>query len=279
MSDTPSSSTLSIKSAQGSRFATRPRTKNTFLVERASHGSEAKVRSGSEPKKRYGAVHSRRNGDARYNIRELNPRVKRDLKNLGISEGLGALTFLILKKAVDQHNPPTLLRDWVNEVLQEFERENVVTVTPCSVRYQELLPGKSGGGPALLALFRFLLSQGKTLMQDDDEVSRLRRQSRFEVCMSSLCYQIQRIFDQLEEQCFPKHAQSEPVAKRSCCDMEDVVMDQPVKRQRSHEATMTQSFAGVPGTSSASSMPVSVPLQRADSAVMDVDFAKTSTAA
>merc|ERR1719465_250447 len=72
-------------------------------------------------------------------------------------------------------------------------------ISPCSQRYADLLQAKSGNAPALLALFRFLLSHGKTLLNDADDAGRRQRINHFESCLSSLCHQIQQVFDRLED--------------------------------------------------------------------------------
>jgi len=161
--------------------------------------------------------------------------MKRELKILGHSEGLGSLAFLILKVAVDQQNPPAMVRDMVSKMLRDFERHQVLRISPCSQRYTDILQAKSGNAPALLALFRFLLSHGKTLLNDGDDAGRRQRINHFESCMSSLCHQIQQVFDRLEDKSFGDLDVQPHATKRSSEDMDE---DLPMKRQRSDQKEM-----------------------------------------
>jgi hypothetical protein len=128
-----------------------------------------------------------------YGIRELNPRVKKELRNLAEEEGLGALVHFVLIEAVYHEEPPECVRTFIETAIKELcEYEVVFPVkgqhTEKCVSMLQQKESAAGKGSSLLALLRFLLSQGKNLVEDADEAIRRTKRDRFESSISTLCY-------------------------------------------------------------------------------------------
>lgn len=176
------------------RFATRPPLHNTFFDVRECPSLRAPRRALSVPSSSGRAKKDEpsRAGQA-YGIRELNPRVKKELRNLAEEEGLQALVHLILIEAVHREDPPNCVRAFIGTAIQDLCNEDVVyPVKPENPeKFMSMLQQKespTGKGSSLLALLRFLLSQGKGLVNDSDPAVQRMKRDRFESSISTLCY-------------------------------------------------------------------------------------------
>lgn len=176
------------------RFAHRPPVVNTFYEVREGQSSKAPRRALSAPSSSSRGTEQRRTGQG-FGIHELNPRVKKELRSLSEDEGLEALVHLVLIEAVAHEDPPDCVRQFIGTVLADLEREDVVY--PVRAQNPEKCLGmlqqkesSAGKGSSLLALLRFLLSQGKKLVRDSDAALQRQKRDRFESSISALCFQL-----------------------------------------------------------------------------------------